>query len=147
MLRLSACVLKETILTLARCGNARCECVVYWTGPKDEKSMVDGWEHPAHRRSPYGYQIEDDWLTAYWFRLASENRSIRAQIHTHPGEAFHSSTDDEWPIVSTEGFVSLVVPNFAQGSIDLDQIWTGILRNDGAWKHVPTVSILEVFNE
>lgn len=147
MLRLSACVLRETVLTLAWCGNGRCECVVYWTGPKDEKGMVDGWEHPAHRRSPYGYQVEDSWLTAYWFRLADENRSIRAQIHTHPGEAFHSATDDQWPIVSTEGFVSLVVPNFARGSIDLTQIWAGILDKDGVWKQVPTTSILEVLNE
>lgn len=147
MLRLSACVLKETILALARCGNGRCECVVYWTGPKDKKNTVDGWEHPAHRRSPYGYQIEDSWLTAYWFQLAKENRSIRAQIHTHPGEAFHSVTDDKWPVVSTEGFVSLVVPNFARGSIDLTQIWAGVLRGDGTWKQVPITSILEVFNE
>lgn len=147
MLRLSAQVLKETILALERCGNGRCECVVYWTGPRDVSSKVDGWEHPAHRRSPYGYQIEDAWLTAYWFRLAKENRSIRAQIHTHPGEAFHSATDDQWPVVSTVGFISLVVPNFARGSIALSDIWTGVLGKDGTWKHVPTKSILEVVYE
>jgi hypothetical protein len=38
---------------------------------------------------------------------------VAAQVHSHPGEAFHSKADDRWAIVRHEGALSLVVPNFA----------------------------------
>jgi hypothetical protein len=37
-----------------------------------------------------------------------------AQLHTHPGAAFHSGTDDEFPIVRTPGFLSIVLPEFGK---------------------------------
>lgn len=41
------------------------------------------------------------------------------QIHSHPSEAYHSETDDAYPIVTVLGGISVVVPNFATGAIDL----------------------------
>ncbi len=38
-----------------------------------------------------------------------------AQLHSHPGRAYHSDTDDAYPIMTTQGGFSLVVPNFAAG--------------------------------
>lgn len=144
MLRLPAHVLAESMRKMADCGQGRCECVIYWTGPVTNNKAVDGWTHPAHRRSAFGYQIDDGWLTRFWFQLAAEARAIRAQVHTHPGMAFHSETDDHWPVVSQPGFLSIVVPNFAIGPIDLGKMWVGVLMADGNWKHVPTSSVLEV---
>ena len=37
-----------------------------------------------------------------------------AQLHSHPGEAYHSELDDELPIATTAGCLSLVVPDFAR---------------------------------
>ena len=37
-----------------------------------------------------------------------------AQIHTHPGRSFHSSTDDQWAISDAPGFFSIVIPYFAR---------------------------------
>ena len=144
MLRLPASVLTETIRMMADCGKSQCECVIYWTGPAVNDGTVDGWEHPAHRRSPYGYQIDDTWLTQYWFQLARQGRAIRAQVHTHPGLAFHSETDDHWPVVTQPGFLSIVVPNFAMGPTDLNKMWAGILTAEGDWSQAPISSILEV---
>jgi hypothetical protein len=39
---------------------------------------------------------------------------LLAQVHTHPGRAFHSWTDDEWAIADSAGFFSVVVPCFAR---------------------------------
>lgn len=144
MLRLSWQVLTESIRTMADCGKGRCECVAYWTGPVSDDGAVDGWTHPVHHRSAFGYQIDDNWLTRFWFQLGADSRAIRAQAHTHPGSAFHSETDDRWPVVSQPGFLSIVVPNFAVGPIDLNTMWVGVLMADGSWKHVPTASVLEV---
>jgi hypothetical protein len=147
MLHLPWRVLTDSIRTMADCGKGRCECVAYWTGPISDDGAVDGWTHPSHRRSPFGYQIEDNWLTKFWFQLAAENRAIRAQVHTHPGSAFHSETDDNWPVVSQAGFVSVVVPNFALEPINLKTWWAGVLAADGSWKEVSIASLLEVTGE
>lgn len=147
MLRLPASILAESVRMMAKCGKGRCECVIYWTGPASNDRTVDGWMHPTHRRSPFGYQVDDRWLSKFWFQLADESRAIRAQVHTHPGAAFHSETDDRWPVISQPGFLSIVVPNLAIGAIDLKKMWAGTLTADGIWKHVPIFSVLEVSDD
>lgn len=38
-----------------------------------------------------------------------------ARIHSHPGDAFHSTTDDDNPALCFEGALSIVVPYFGLG--------------------------------
>jgi proteasome lid subunit RPN8/RPN11 len=132
LLRLASDILQKTFSTLRECGRGKCECAVYWIGPS-QSNVVNGVEHPIHRRSPFGYEIDDRWLTDLWKRLAASKQSVKAQVHTHPGEAFHSATDDNWPIVSQEGFLSIVIPDFAAGEISLKNAWIGRLSADGVW--------------
>jgi len=131
-------IVDATFRVFRECGQAECECVVYWTGPGLE-DLIDGYEHPIHGRSPFGYDIDSHWLTDFWKRLAASKRSVKVQVHTHPGEAFHSATDDQWPIVSQAGFVSLVVPDFATGETSLDRVWVGQLEADGTWRCLPSI--------
>jgi len=131
-LRLASQIVQRTFSALRECGRGECECAVYWIGPS-ECNLVNGVEHPIHQRSPFGYEINDRWLTDFWKRLAASKHSVKAQVHTHPGEAFHSATDDNWPIVSQEGFLSIVIPDFATGAISLRSAWIGRLRGDGTW--------------
>jgi hypothetical protein len=105
--------------------------------------LADGQDHPDHRRSPGEYEIDNEWLTRYWFRLAKEQRAIRAQIHTHPDLAFHSATDDQFPVVSQPGFISIVIPNFAMGKI-LDDVWVGRLGTDGRWRAVALDTTIDI---
>lgn len=44
--------------------------------------------------------------------------SLFAQIHSHPQEAYHSDTDDQYAIITTLGGLSIVVPNFAVDPIN-----------------------------
>jgi hypothetical protein len=141
-LRLASNILPETFGTLRACGRGECECVVYWTGPISEMA-VDGVIHPIHLRSPFGYELDSEWLTNYWKQLATSKRTVRAQIHTHPSDAFHSTTDDNWPIVSQPGFVSIVIPDFAEGEPSLEEAWVGRLQVDGRWLQIG--SAREVF--
>ena len=46
--------------------------------------------------------------------LYENNERLAVQVHSHPTEAFHSETDDEYPMVTTLGGLSLVVPDFAR---------------------------------
>lgn len=138
-LRLAAHIIRKSFRMLTECGRGKCECALYWTGPASE-DVVDGVEHPVHQRSPFGYEIDDDWLTKFWKHLAASKRSIKAQVHTHPGRAFHSQTDDYWPIVSQAGFLSIVIPDFAAGEPSLDKAWVGCLQADGKWRRLTSAA-------
>lgn len=139
LIRLTRDVVCRTFRILQDCGRGECECAVYWAGPTEE-DLVDRIEHPIHKRSAFGYEIQGNWLTELWKRLAESRRSVKIQIHTHPGEAFHSSTDDCWPIVSQAGFLSIVIPNFATGEPSLDNAWIGRLEADGTWRHLQSAA-------
>ncbi len=138
-LRLKRDIVPTTFLALRECGRGECECAVFWTGPT-EGDLIDGFEHPIHKRSPFGYEVDDSWLTDFWKRLAASRRSIKVQVHTHPGQAFHSATDNEWPIVSQVGFVSIVIPDFAAGDPSLEKAWVGRLQADGNWRHLASAA-------
>jgi hypothetical protein len=135
ILRLARDIVHSTFRTLRECGGGECECTVYWTGPSGE-DLVDGFQHPVHKRSPFGYEVNDNWLTEFWKQLAASKRGVKAQVHTHPGQAFHSAADDQWPIVSQAGFVSIVIPDFAAGEPSLDKAWVGRLQPDGKWRRL-----------
>jgi proteasome lid subunit RPN8/RPN11 len=139
LVRLADGLLTETFRTLRECGRAECECAVFWTGPSNE-SVADALEHPLHERSPFGYEVESNWLTQFWKRLAKSDRSVKVQLHSHPADAFHSRVDDEWPIVSQAGFLSVVIPDFAQGAPSLDTAWIGRLERDGTWLRLQSTS-------
>jgi hypothetical protein len=138
-LKVAGDVLPATFKFLRDCGRGECECAVYWTGPSTD-GAVDDVEHPVHARSALGYEVESSWLTDFWKRLAAAKRSVKAQIHTHPGEAFHSASDDCWPIVSQAGFISIVLPNFAIGPPSLENAWVGVILRDGHWKRLASAS-------
>jgi len=134
-LRLSATIVASTFQVFQDCGRGECECAVFWTGPAGDE-IVDGLKHPVHERSPYGYHVDSDWLMEFWKELAASKRSVKVQVHTHPGKAFHSVTDDRWPIVAQDGFLSIVIPDFAAGPPTLGGAWIGRLQASGNWQQL-----------
>ena len=65
------------------------------------------------------YAVDGEELHRINVWLYENKMSLMAQIHSHPSRAYHSSTDDAYPIVATIGGVSIVVPNFAFGPLDI----------------------------
>ncbi len=59
------------------------------------------------------------------------------QVHTHPTDAYHSGTDDHFPLVTLRGAVSLVVPDFAKAGLEGMPRWAWYrLRGLGHWDAV-----------
>jgi hypothetical protein len=143
MICLAAGIWQGTLEHLRRCGQGRRECAVLWTGPLDSPTLIDAALHPDHSATPWNYRLEQRWLDRLHLGLLRERRTIRAQVHTHKGAAFHSATDDRFPAVSVAGFVSLVLPGFALGAMTEDQMWLAELGKDGQWRRVPVGEQIE----
>ena len=144
MLTASAEVLETSRNHFRTCGNGRAECVVYWLGPLDQPDAIDEVVHPVHAASAGGYDVDGQWLNELWLRLAREQRALRAQVHTHPGPAYHSSRDEAMAALQTEGFLSLVVPNFASRDDLLDGAHLAERTADGAWRAVDPAARLSI---
>jgi Prokaryotic homologs of the JAB domain len=135
-LRLSEGLLREALGTLRHCSAGVRECVCWLTGPIDEPGVLDDVLHPSHSASAGGYRVEDRWINDAWLALARAGREVRLQVHTHPGAAYHSATDDAYPAVQTPGFLSLVIPRFAQDADGLAGAHLAELTGAGEWRSV-----------
>src|SRR6266571_9467832 len=105
-------VLDRTFDFFRQCGGGYRECQVLWTSSWSSPESIVEAVHPAHRVHVGGFVLEDSWITSVWLKLAANRAGIRVQVHTQPGAAFHSPTDDKYPIIHTPGFLSLVIPRF-----------------------------------
>jgi hypothetical protein len=134
-------MLAESFAHFRRCGANRRECVVYWTGPRDEPGVVDRVEHPPHQATRASYEVDSAWVTSFFLRLRQEQRTARIQLHTHPGEAGHSETDDRFSLVPAPGFLSLVLPKFGAGPPSLDAAFLAEMTAAGDWNPLPLSGI------
>lgn len=142
--RLPLMLLARTFAYFRECGAGRRECQVLWVSPWSAPETITQVVHGQHRAHVGGFELNDTWLHQFWMKLAHTDSGIRVQVHTHPGEAFHSATDDAYPIVHSAGFLSLVIPNFAQGRVGFDDAHLTEIQRDGRWQEVPITSRLEL---
>lgn len=85
---------------------------------------------------------------ACWVQVTEQGKSELAsaldldekyvsRIHSHPGDAFHSPTDDKNPALRFEGAMSIVVPFFGLGArLGLDACAV-FIRRDRHWHELP----------
>jgi hypothetical protein len=51
--------------------------------------------------------------------LFEHNMTLIAQLHSHPEDAYHSEMDNSFPITTSLGSFSLVIPNYAREPFSL----------------------------
>lgn len=115
-----------------------------WTSPWTSPEIIQEVVHPRHRAHSGGFEIDSAWINEFWLELAGKEEGIRLQVHTHPQAAFHSATDDAYPIIHSTGFLSLVIPEFALGRVGFEGAYLTEIQPDGTWREVPIASRLEV---
>ncbi|HEY6183484.1 MAG TPA: Mov34/MPN/PAD-1 family protein [Terriglobales bacterium] len=112
-----------------------------WVGNREERTFyVRETIIPAQQ----GHSCEDgvcvtvgpDELHRLNVQLYAQKMSIIAQLHSHPGSAYHSETDDSFPIATTVGCLSLVIPDFACFPFSLGRCAVYRLTAEGAWSFV-----------
>ena len=97
-------------------GNER---FILWSGiVRDDRLLVRTVQCPkqtAYRLAGgLCVRVEADELHRLNVWLYENAERLAIQVHSHPTEAFHSDTDDDYPMVTTLGGLSLVVPDFAR---------------------------------
>jgi hypothetical protein len=137
-------ILEQTFAHLRTCGGGRRECQVLWTSSWDAPHRISQVVHPRHQSHGGGFVLDSAWLDEFWIALATANRGIRVQVHTHPLEAFHSPTDDEFPIIHKPGFLSLVIPTFALGPASFENAYLTEIQSDGRWQQVSIAARLGI---
>jgi hypothetical protein len=140
--RLEHGLIEETFRQFRECGCGRHECQALWLSAWSQPEIITKVVHPKHAAHFGGFVLADDWLNDFWLELGETGTGIRVQVHTHPGEAFHSRIDDEFPIIHTPGFLSLVIPNFGLGPVGFQEAYLTEIQPDGRWKEVPIASRL-----
>lgn len=105
-------------------GEKGCEAFVLWAGRRAGDvfdvlaTLVP--RQTAHR-TPSGLlvEVDGDELLRINVWLYDNRLQLVAQLHAHPGEAYHSETDNAYPIMAQAGGLSLVLPDFAVRPFDV----------------------------
>lgn len=133
-------VLAPTLEFLQDRGRLRHEGFVVWGGKPDGEDGLHFTscyvpEQTAHKTADGLLVVVEGEALFRMNRAFYERGEIAAgQVHTHPTDAYHSTTDDHFPLVTLCGALSLVVPDFAQhGRTGMDRWAWYRLREHGVW--------------
>ncbi|WP_317898932.1 hypothetical protein [Aurantibacillus circumpalustris] len=115
--------LKEAYAFLREVGTKSYEAVALFAGEVEGnvgiiKKVICPEQTSSRSELGLLYSVEGEELHRINIQLYKNKLVLLAQIHTHPGRAYHSETDDEFPIISTLGGLSIVVPNFASDELN-----------------------------
>lgn len=146
MISLPAEVLKAAFEHFRRCGEGRRECVVYLTEDLEQPELISGVIHPRHSASAAGYDLDSAAIGGIFTALAERHQTLRIQVHTHPGHAYHSARDDAMALIGTQGFLSLVIPNFGLGEVSLTDAFLAERDQSGDWRAVAVGERLAVIS-
>lgn len=141
-------LLSRTFAVLREAGRGGNEAFVLWGGLREESEFV---LRQAYVPRQEAIQSDEGLLVfVSGEALFEANRAfyeagliMAAQVHSHPTSAFHSNTDDSYPLVTIEGGLSLVIPNFAAAEVEQRDGWALYRLMDAEWQ-MADISLLQV---
>lgn len=117
-----ASIVVKTEENLRAAGKEGYEMFILWSGCAQD----DDFEfRTAHAPRQTSYRLKDGLAVRVQGKalhrlncwLLDNDEVLAAQVHAHPTDAFHSDTDDTYPIVTARGGLSLVVADFARDGL------------------------------
>jgi hypothetical protein len=111
-------VVVSTEDALKQAGRAGYERFVLWSGTLEQERFVVRTSHipeqKSYRLRGHGLlvRVEGEALHQLNAQLYQAHEVLGVQVHAHPTTAFHSHTDNTFPIVTTLGGLSIVAPDF-----------------------------------
>lgn len=138
-------VVAATIERLQDGGRVGHERAVLWLGKGAER--IDELYEPRQQTRADQFYFDSQSMQMLFAHLREKRLRVLAQVHSHPGRAFHSEADNEWAIVRHAGALSLVLPQFAlEATVDnfLNLAATYVLSTGNDWEDAVGATVLEV---
>ncbi|MDE2933830.1 MAG: hypothetical protein OXS47_08175 [Chloroflexota bacterium] len=145
--------IRETEEAIRSAGLDGYELFVLWSGTRDGDTFLVGEVHIPRQTS---YQLDGGLCVRVdgselhrlnvW--LYEAQQVIGVQVHSHPAEAYHSETDDAYPIATLDGSLSIVLPFFGRDGFNSGGIAVYRLGQDG-WSELadPLCELMEVVTD
>lgn len=144
-IRVGQGVVAATIECLQAGGRMGHERAVLWLGSGPYR--IDELYEPQQLTRVDQFYFDRQSMQMLFAHLREKRLRVLAQVHSHPGRAFHSEADDEWAIVRHAGALSLVLPRFAQEATVanfLNLAATYVLSTRNVWEEAPGPTLLEL---
>ena len=104
----------ETVERLRSLSSGVSESVVLWLATRgDELCIVQTVLVPIYDAGLDYFVIPPDGIQDILKRCRRDGVFVAAQVHTHPGAAFHSEADNELAVIRHKNALSFVLPDFA----------------------------------
>ena len=142
-------IIDDTVGVVAEFGKKGFEVLVLWLGSLDGTTgRIDSAFVPPQRsirgEEGVGYFLSNDALFELNKALEVSGLRLIAQVHSHPGEAYHSDADDRFAIVTAEGGFSFVVPDFDDPPRNPCR-WAGYSLRNGVWEELSGAELRGLF--
>jgi hypothetical protein len=135
-------IVGQTEVALRNAGAQGYEMFVLWSG-RQNGSVFDVQTPHFPRQNSYRLpgglcvRVEGEELHRLNVWLFEAGERLGVQVHAHPTDAYHSDTDNTYPIVATLGGLSIVTPDFCQHGLFTQG--TAIYRlNEQGWMKQPS---------
>jgi hypothetical protein len=134
-------IVAQTEAEMRAAGKQGYELFVLWTGSVTGDTFTVHTPHVPKQTSyrlDTGLCVRVDGNELHRFNcwLYETGETLGVQLHSHPAEAFHSDTDDAFPIVTQLGGLSIVLPDFAARGFTGGGVAVYRLAREG-WQHLP----------
>ena len=148
--RIGASAIRETEEAIRSAGQRGYESFVLWSGTRDNDTFTVTKVHIPEQTS-YKFdaglcvRVDGSELHRLNVWLYEAQQVIGVQVHSHPTDAYHSETDDTYPIATLDGSLSIVLPFFGLDGWESRDIAAYRLEQDG-WVELtgPLSDLIEV---
>jgi len=142
-------VLQATDSVMRRFGRERRECYVWWGGyftPQGDAQVLTAL-HPEVATDYGRIHLQAPQLARLHNRLRELDQVLLVELHTHPpGAGGQNDVDAAHPAATYAGFMSVVVPDFAQTQFyDLREAYVYEYLLGGHWRDLDSQEIAERF--
>jgi hypothetical protein len=146
-----ATLIEQTVSFLQQVGAEGFEGFILWSGniSGEEtfyfRSSIIPEQHAMLTETGLLVTVEGRTLFEVNRAIHSRNEILAAQVHSHPTDAYHSETDDTYPLVTLLGALSVVVPHFARNAPGDIETWAWYrLSRRAKWESASRNTDIEV---
>ncbi len=133
-INLPSSIIEETLQFFVDYGQYNLEACAIWVGEELQNifEVKEVW-FPEQKNTMITYYISDIDVHNINVKLNKKKYSAIAQLHTHPGNAYHSSIDDKHTILNLPGSFSIVIPDYGNIPINAIDEWVVYRLLNGEW--------------